>query len=225
MFKQKFIPVWIGIIFLSCTFLLGQEAWNPLCEQNMDCASDAQFCGKFVGVCDGLGICVDKPDACIEIYDPVCGCDGVTYDNSCFAAYEGVNVDYEDQCVTEPKLEEYSNSGCLTQVKGKTPGDQYPWCGGDEVGITVEGRTIQIVHRNATYNCCPDDIEVSLVVEGNVLNLTETEILTTPCDCLCCYNIESTMVDLSPGIYLVQYCWFDYEIDEMICHTEEAEIS
>ena len=224
MFRRNLLPVWIGISFLSCMFLMGQEAWKPFCTQDKDCASGDQFCGKIIGACDGLGMCVDKPDACIEIYDPVCGCDGVTYDNFCFAAYEGVNVDYGGQCVTEPRLEAYSNSGCLSQGKVETPGDQYPWCGGDEVEIRVEGQTIHLNHMNATYNCCPDDIAVTLEVEGNVLKLTEREILTTPCHCLCCYNVKSTIVDLSPGSYVIEYCWYDYEEWETVCHTEEGEI-
>ena len=28
---------------------------------------------------------IDIKSACIEIYDPVCGCNGITYPNSCYA--------------------------------------------------------------------------------------------------------------------------------------------
>ena len=29
---------------------------------------------------------VDSTSFCIEIYDPVCGCNGITYPNSCYAS-------------------------------------------------------------------------------------------------------------------------------------------
>ena len=37
--------------------------------------------------------CIAQTDSnciCIEIWDPVCGCDSITYSNSCFAACAGV---------------------------------------------------------------------------------------------------------------------------------------
>jgi hypothetical protein len=38
------------------------------------------------------------PDVCPLIFDPVCGCDGITYSNSCFAAIAQVAVDHEGAC-------------------------------------------------------------------------------------------------------------------------------
>jgi hypothetical protein len=54
------------------------------------------------GAADQLGTCVELPQACIEVFAPVCGCDGVTYDNSCFAAGAGVSVASDGACDGEP---------------------------------------------------------------------------------------------------------------------------
>jgi hypothetical protein len=65
------------------------------------CPSD-QFCdfptAAACGTFDAGGTCATKPQACIQIYKPVCGCDGQTYGNSCAAHSAGVSVSAEGAC-------------------------------------------------------------------------------------------------------------------------------
>ena len=62
---------------------------------------DDQFCQRDEGDCadDDEGVCEDRPDVCAAIMDPVCGCDGVTYDNKCQLENSGIDKAYAGACL------------------------------------------------------------------------------------------------------------------------------
>lgn len=84
-------------------FYLPIEPEGALCgTRGAGTCPDGSFCafppGNDCGRADAGGTCQPVPEACIEIFAPVCGCDGQTYANECFANAAGVSVEFEGEC-------------------------------------------------------------------------------------------------------------------------------
>jgi hypothetical protein len=93
----------------------GQGGSTSSSGKGGDGGSTMQFCGGIGGVdcgpkffCDYPndncgdgdtgGLCKPRPDSCGDVYDPVCGCDHITYGNDCEAHAAGVDVGSTGVC-------------------------------------------------------------------------------------------------------------------------------
>jgi hypothetical protein len=87
-----------------------------------DCAT-GQFCNypatAACGAGDQTGTCVPKPNACDDNLEPVCGCDGKTYSNSCDANLKGMSVAKAGEC------ESTVGKTCGGRGGGTCAGDEY----------------------------------------------------------------------------------------------------
>lgn len=92
------------------------------------CAAD-EFCafsaGAICGHADGQGVCTHRPEACITLYRPVCGCDGLTHSNSCAAGAAGTGVLHDGPCEPVDCRTTGCESGTCMGCRGPLPGPNY----------------------------------------------------------------------------------------------------
>jgi hypothetical protein len=88
------------------------------CESSSDCGSS--YCAKPAGNCGSLGMCTTPPQFCKIVYNPICGCDGFSYYNSCIASWDGVTVSHTGLCSSFC----HTNADCLiNHYCRKKPGE------------------------------------------------------------------------------------------------------
>ena len=59
------------------------------------CVPLVEYCMTPPGDCDAPGTCTMLPDPmkmCLDVVDPVCGCDNVNYNNGCYMAHAGMSL-------------------------------------------------------------------------------------------------------------------------------------
>jgi hypothetical protein len=98
----------------------------------------------------------------------------------------------------------------LFLLVGMASAQGYPWCSTmDYVLAEVDGGNLVLHHKYAAYNCCPDPFTFAMTSSNDSLYVTEREVLTMPCSCLCCYNLSTTVEGLAPGEWHIVYRWLD----------------
>ncbi len=106
----------VAATLTSVTGPAGRKLGLDASEYYLPFESDVQYCGSrgqrpcpegsfcdipqenSCGVADQGGVCRPMPTICTKQYDPVCGCDGMTYGNACDAASAGVSIDFPGTC-------------------------------------------------------------------------------------------------------------------------------
>jgi hypothetical protein len=117
-FRSDFFVLMKSIfLFASFLFLLpSASAVNEMCSSDTECGV-GEYC-ELTSCKSETGFCQGKPDFCMDIYDPVCGCDGATYTNECHRSSFGISRDYKGECISDCKTNSDCDSGYFCEKNG-----------------------------------------------------------------------------------------------------------
>lgn len=105
---------------------------TPPCADGLFCNfPESSICGR----ADGPGTCDAIPEVCPDVIDPVCGCDGESYNNSCEAFSHGVSVDHAGRCEGDDAGVSVDAGDCRTT--GCPSGRSCMGCRGPSGGVFV----------------------------------------------------------------------------------------
>lgn len=129
--------------------------------RGLERCDEGEFCSippeNLCGRADGPGTCARIPEACIALYDPVCGCDGRTYGNACNAAQHGVSVDYVGECARSGNGEGEICGGiagflCESDLRCDMSANEF--CGADLAGTCVADEPVFCTREYAPVCGC-----------------------------------------------------------------------
>jgi hypothetical protein len=108
MFRQKLIPVWVGILVLSGMFFMGQQTWDPQPRQCEDSAFPT--CD---GDCDPGLVCTDDPalDKCVCVEEEQCEETYPTCGGTCPEPQVCVDTG-QDACACRLECEDSQSPAC-----------------------------------------------------------------------------------------------------------------